>query len=405
MSGVKPAAAPSAADTSVKFRLPGSPVWEVYEDAAKDKDGDTTAAAARERLSSYLTSSLQMQNLLVLAGSGTSFGVGGPKMEELWALCVGATPSDATGKVLKALSYGAAKGEQDIEELLSRCDAFLSFNTDADVEAFRNEAVTKILARCREAANTPTHDLGPHKEFLRRLARRRARDTRLRLFTTNYDLSFEKAAGELGLVAIDGFSFSQPRRFDPRFFEYDIVHRGAASGDASSLSFVSGVFHYFKLHGSVDWESTEDESTRINPDVKASSACLTYPARTKYQRSFQQPHLELMAQYLASLRQANTCLVITGFGFNDAHLSEPVLASLETNPHFRLFIVARSAEKKLEDPKAGAFWTRLAALSKHGADVGFLLGTFEQLVQRMPDLQALSPAERLYGTMKELAKK
>jgi hypothetical protein len=165
------------------------------------------------------------------------------------------------------------------------------------------------------------------------------------------------------------------------------------------------VFHYFKLHGSVDWESMSDEGTRINPDVKASNACLTYPARTKYQRSFQQPHLELMAQYLASLRQANTSLLVTGFGFSDAHLTEPILAALETNPHFRLVIVARSAENKLDNAKADAFWTRLSALVKNGADVGFLAGTFEQLVRLTPDLQALSPAERLYGAIREVAKK
>jgi hypothetical protein len=246
------------------------------------------------------------------------------------------------------------------------------------------------------------NDLSVHKEFLRRLARRRARDTRLRLFTTNYDLCFERAAGELGLVAVDGFSFSQPRRFDPRLFEYDIVHRGSSTKDPSH-SFVAGVFQYFKLHGSVDWEAI-GERIGINPDVKAGSACLTYPARAKYQRSFQQPHLELMAQYLASLRQANTCLLVTGCGFSDNHLTEPVLSALETNPHFRLVLVARSAATKLDNPKADPFWKRLSDLFKRGADVGFLAGTFDQLVRLIPDLQALSPAERLAGAIKEAAR-
>ena len=42
------------------------------------------------------------------------------------------------------------------------------------------------------------------------------------MFTTNYELCFERSASELGLVALDGFSFFEPRRFDPRYFEYDI---------------------------------------------------------------------------------------------------------------------------------------------------------------------------------------
>jgi hypothetical protein len=139
--------------------------------------------------------------------------------------------------------------------------------------------------------------------------------------------------------------------------------------------------------------------------VKASRACLTYPARAKYQRSFQQPHLELMAQYLASLRQANTCLMVTGFGFNDAHLTEPILSALQSNPHFRLVIVARSAATKLDDPKGDPFWSRLSELFKAGVDVALLAGTFEQLVRLTPDLQALSPAERLHGAIRDVARK
>jgi hypothetical protein len=233
MSSPKGVSAAGATDSPLKFRLPGATKWEEYGLTASHDDHDTSVTAARERLSSFLTSSLQMQHLLVLAGSGTSFGVEGPKMAELWEKCIGASPSDEVKRILKALSYGTAREERDVEELLSRCDAFLSFNTDAGIEKFRHEAITKILTRCREPGSKPEHDLGLHKEFLRRLARRRARDTRLRLFTTNYDLCFEKAAGELGLVALDGFSFSQPRRFDPRFFEYDIVHRGSGTADTS----------------------------------------------------------------------------------------------------------------------------------------------------------------------------
>src|ERR1019366_5531076 len=183
-------------------------------------------------------------------------------------------------------------------------------------------AIETILRECRKPGKDPSHDLRAHKDLLRRLARRRARDPRLRLFTTNYDLCFEKAAGELGLVALDGFSFSQPRRFDPRFFEYDLVRRGANPSDATA--YVAGVFQYLKLHGSVDW-ATVGEATVVDADVDASRACLIYPATTKFRLSFQQPHLELMAQYLSALREPSTCLLVIGFGFSDAHIAEPLL--------------------------------------------------------------------------------
>ena len=45
-----------------------------------------------------------------------------------------------------------------------------------------------------------------HTRFLQRLSKRRIRDSRLKLFTTNYDLCFEKAAAFLGesIKLIDG---------------------------------------------------------------------------------------------------------------------------------------------------------------------------------------------------------
>jgi hypothetical protein len=330
-----------------------------------------------------------MQHVLVLAGSGTSLGFGGPSMDELWNATVGDL-RDGGAELLAMVRYDIAGGLHDLEDLLSRCDAHLQLQPDAvQVSNFRTAALDKILGLCRAAG--VGHDLVPHKQLLRRMARRRGRDARLRLFTTNYDTCFEQAAGELGLVAIDGFSFTYPRRFDPRHFDYDIVQRRASGGDATP--FLPGVFQYFKLHGSVDW-SVADEGIRMDPLVDATKACLIYPAAAKFQMSFQQPHLELMAQYLSSLREPGTCVVIVGFGFNDEHLTAPLLAAIGTNPHLRTIIVSRGVEGRLTAPKT-PFWKRLRRLVDSDHDIALLATDFETFVRHIPDLQALTPAERL----------
>lgn len=390
-------------ERQVRFRLPRASEWETYEvthdpkiDGAKER-----AAAARERLTSFLLASMQMQNLLILAGSGTSLCVGGPSMSKLWSECVGDVAVEPTKTVLGVLRYGSAATERNIEELLSRCDALLQVNPDnKDVLAFRKRAIETILHECRKPGKDPSHDLNAHKDFLRRLARRRARDPRLRLFTTNYDLCFETAAGALGLVALDGFSFSQPRRFDPRFFEYDLVRRGANPSDATA--YVAGVFQYLKLHGSVDWAMTP-ETTVVDAEVDASRACLIYPATTKFRLSFQQPHLELMAQYLAALREPSTCLLVIGFGFNDAHVTEPLLAAMETNPHFRAVIVSPNVENHSSIPKADTCWPRLVNLIERGADISLVAADFPGFVRLVPDLKALNPAEQLQRAVKTIA--
>jgi hypothetical protein len=105
--------------------------------------------------------------------------------------------------------------------------------------------------------------------FLLAFASRTPTRDRLHIFTTNYDLCFERAAGDLGLVALDGFSFSQPRRFDPGFFDYDIVRRSTASTDGPN--YVPGVFQYFKLHGSVDWALNGKGGVAIDPKTLSRS--------------------------------------------------------------------------------------------------------------------------------------
>lgn len=89
------------------------------------------AKAAKEELKNFLLSSLQMQHVVVLAGSGTSLGpiTKGPSMWTLWDYCVNANPgtgaatrtvSPAAVKVIAEIGYDTAAEKENIEALLSR---------------------------------------------------------------------------------------------------------------------------------------------------------------------------------------------------------------------------------------------------------------------------------------------
>jgi hypothetical protein len=199
------------------------------------KQGETPTIEqrkAQDSLKDILLASLQMQNLIVLTGCGTSLPVGGPSMKDLWDAAIGKTPTPAATKVAGVIKYDLKTLSPNIEDFLSRCDAYLQVNDDKDVTAFVGSCKKVILNKCSSFLDVKK--LNAHKIFLHRLSRRRVRDPRLKIFTTNYDLCFERAAGELGLVGVDGFSFTQPRFYDPRFFGYDIVRRPRSSEDQGS---------------------------------------------------------------------------------------------------------------------------------------------------------------------------
>jgi len=332
-------------------------------------------------------------------------------MWTLWDFCVNANPdtddritSSAAEAVIDVIGYDSStEGEgENIEALLSRCEAFLQVNKNADVVSFVTASKKMILEKCSEFIDPENTDqLAAHRTFLHRLSRRRARDSRLKLFTTNYDLCFETAAARQGLVALDGFSFTQPRHFDPRFFLYDIVRRPRAGDDVGTP--LEGVFHILKLHGSVNWmrESDGEVSVVANPDPD--SACLIYPAKGKYQQSYVQPHLELVSQYFSALREPNTCLIVIGFGFNDDHLSEPILAAVRTNPHLRLIIVNPSARELAETHKDNKFWATLFELAGQGEDVWLIDANFGEFSEMIPDLKSLTPAQRLTRDIKQIS--
>lgn len=360
------------------------------------KDHNAEAKDVSNKLSEYLRSVLTTPNLVVLAGSGTSLGkANGPSMSDLW---VKATEIEGFLEVKKAVKQ--PEEDQWIENFLSRCQTAIDFLEEPHsnkVADFLEACEKEILKACSDFVSAA--DLEEHKTFLRRMARRRSKAPRLRLFTTNYDRCFEEAASKLGMSVIDGFSFSMPRRYDPRYYGYDIIRR--AKGTDETNDFVEGVLQVYKLHGSVDWDRTDDG---ILQKDKPEVPCLIYPSNSKYQQSYTQPHLEAMTQFQSALREPNTCLVTIGFGFNDDHLSSPIQAALESNPSFKLLSVDRAAKSKSEGGH-GMYKTLMAMINQGESDIAMLNAEFGQFAELIPQLTALSPAEQLVRSVKQMTTK
>lgn len=389
--------------SEIKFLLPISDVWESLTPASDEELEINKARQNRDKLNQQLLSAMQMQNLIVLAGSGTSLGkTGGPSMKELWNRCTKKT-NDYTKnakEIITVINYNYSdESKVNIEEFLSLCEAHLEIKKDKKITKFVEHCKKEILTACSFVKTEES--LNGHKTFLHRLSRRRVRDSRLKIFTTNYDTCFEEAAGSHGIVVIDGFSFAKPRIYDPKFFDFDIVKRNVNSSNPDN--YLEGVFQLYKLHGSVTWERIDEKI--IENDATPISTCMIFPAKGKYQQSYIQPHLEIMARYLAALREPNTCLLITGFGFNDDHLSEPVLSAIKSNPYLKVIIADFLAEANATSINAQAshYWKELKVLSEKGEDITFINSSFEDFAHLIPDLRSLTPAEKVSNAIKNIS--
>ncbi len=374
------------------------------------EDAKKKLALNKQYLNDTLLKSLQLPNLVFFAGSGTSLAeVKGPSMWDLWCKSIFINPQAKIGEkdfmkqtpeaisVLATVKYTETKNP-NIEHLLSQCDAFLLFNEDKIVENFLHFVKKIILDECSSFIEGPDSDISVYRNLLQKLARRRVRDPRLKVFTTNYDMCFETAASELGMMVVDGFSYTRKRRFDGRFFNYDVVRR-----DNENHEFVEGVMQLYKLHGSVSWE-------RVGSDIiecaqpTPQNAALIYPAKGKYQQAFIQPHLELLSRFLESLRQPNSCLIMSGFGFNDDHLSEPIYSAIKSNPSLKLIVADYKATSHIENDASSdssPYWKKLSNLANQGYDIHFINGLFNDFVTSIPHLRALTPAEQLAKAVRQ----
>lgn len=289
-----------------------------------------------ERLLGYIT------NVAVLTAAGTSldnYENSGKTRTTLWEHClieINAIIAFLDKQHLKDKVEDYVKAK-DIEKLLSYLLLYERVNSKIP-----EDLVEKLEKKIAEACKLDLHkDNNHHGLFLRKLTSRKLTYPRLELYTLNYDTLFEQAAKRLGYTIIDGFSFSHPREFSGRNYNFDIVRR-ENSRMRKEENYAPDVFKLFKLHGSIDWEKV---GGKIYQKESVDKPCIVYPASDKYESSYDQPYFEMMSHFQQTLRKDSTLLIVVGFGFQDKHIQNAIKEASLINSNFHLLIVCYQMDK------------------------------------------------------------
>lgn len=405
------------AAANLRLFVPGRG-WLSYANQL-DAEQKVSAEGSARLIESAFLNALNSTNLLVLTGSGSSFAAvnvppppppGQPVqhkltpagMADLWQAV-----SDKVGKETfdKVCTSFPAKTGENIERLLTLCKLHLELHEGAE------DDVTKLLSKFvvdAEAAILARVDfvdastlLDAHSALITKIGRRGVRKPRAKLFTTNYDLCFEEAARRHRFTLIDGFSHALDQVYDPLHFGYDVVRRDPAK---DAPDYIENVLHLYKLHGSIDWRRVGSEIVRSRGSE--GSPILIYPRSSKYQEAFEAPYLDMMGALQAALREPDTALIVSGFGFNDDHLSRPILSAMETNMSLRMvicdpcFVSSEALDggehliaggNTLSNPFLGAF-KRLTDAGD--ARIHLMNGRFGDMAFALPDLVGETDRER-----------
>ncbi len=161
------------------------------------------------------------------------------------------------------------------------------------------------------------------------------------IFTTNYDLIFEKALENLYLPYFDGFVGA----YKPFFLPESLEAKG--SKENPPLSWL----RLWKMHGSLGWFWERNDEKQMNKVIRLGvqaremnevgdeqKELVIYPSREKYESSRKQPFISYFDRFKRFLSQGEGILLISGYSFGDEHINEIIFSGLRQNN--RLHVIA-----------------------------------------------------------------
>lgn len=336
-----------------------------------------------------------------LTGAGISFGAGLPLMypltERVFAL-LKAADTDAEPRRLVAAIREDLPESLHIEHVLSHLGDLIAladrakdtstFVGDARVHKNQLQAAHHTILRyirdilrwgyMPQAGETPERvgapgkpivDIEHHRRFVRALYRvnRAGLDERrdaIQFITTNYDTLIEDALALELIPYTDGFSGGAIAAWNEKSFLAQLENSSVKAAIT-------------KLHGSIDWYRSDQESGRVfrvryddlYPDRSdANGNVVIYPQSTKYMASRQDPFGFMFQRFRSLLSvERQQVLFVCGYSFGDDHI-DALIEEHVLHPDSKTTLVAFSGQhaaklKRWGESSAGE---RIFALTADG---------------------------------------
>lgn len=298
-----------------------------------------------------LTSGLE--NTGFLFGAGSSVEAGYPVMSGLTRTVVGGLSTVDRALLDEALrgtasTYDDNTGEPNIELIADMVMAHAINSGDvrfSALEARLRELVTEVIL----GVSAPKLD--HHIRFLELLkARTYGRAACIYIFTTNYDVLFELAGAEAGVVVESGFIGSVERFFDPSRFT---TACGAMQANARFSEHPVLTVRLVKIHGSVSWYSRGGRIFERHPQSipAGEKRVMVLPRRGKVMDTLQAPYDTLFRIMSQSLGADCKYLASCGFSFGDDHINANLIKPALGSGKIKLFALAAAETSGMSDFK------------------------------------------------------
>lgn len=206
----------------------------------------------------------------------------------------------------------------------------------------------------------------PHDDFAA-WVKKVNRTAPLEIFTTNYDVLFERAFERSRVPVFDGFVGTYHPFFYPECLDDD------------DLLPKSKWIRLWKLHGSVNW-LLEHGTTgrRIIRSHPSASGELILPSHRKYDESRKQPYVAYMDRLSRILNSEHALLITCGYGFRDEHVNAILYGALDNRNTANIIALQFHDLKENDDiVDAAVRRSNLTVIGSNGAVISGVWGLWQ----------------------------
>ena len=281
----------------------------------------------------------------------------------------------------KKLVYVPKDGTPNIELLSDLVTEYSMTQPDSkygDLEA----EIRRLIIGAILSVTTP--DLTHHVRFLEALKQRtHGTPGNVTIFTTNYDILFELAAGEVGIRFETGFDGPLRRVFDPIVFA---LTRGTVEKNRFSPRAELHI-NIVKLHGSISWRKCGNRvyESGLSMNDLSEERCLILPRQRKVMDTLADPFDQIFTHASYILGSGCKYVVTCGFSFGDKHINDQLIIPKLAAGQVRMTALCGAKPDGLDDlmafPSFSAGFPDRCYINGEDSGVGTDLWRFSSLAE------------------------
>jgi len=211
------------------------------------------------------------------------------------------------------------------------------------------KTIRDIIIKTIKSVNEPTLDI--HIKFFKALKSLIGPKARcIHIFTTNYDLTIEKAALHAKIPVYNGFVGTTYRYFDATRFK--LIY-GQASNQRF-YEFSEPHIKLIKLHGSISWVKNNNNIYELGDlsTISPEQHSIIVPKTQKIRETLAYPYNHLFS-YASKVIGTSKCryLISCGCSLRDKHINDNILFPKLRTGKLRLFATFKNEPTTLDDFK------------------------------------------------------